>query len=191
MSDICRLVTAAGARPPLPVSHTSLTVPRGPGVGPLRRHVRRARGNGASRSSLGPVVPLRPRNLVLVVLGRQPTDEFVELVTVYAVRRSPDVLVCRAVEVPETVPLDVRRPVPDDESLLESLRASLAARGIRVSTELVQTRDAGAALLELARTLRPRVILLNGVRTPRGRLSREAACLLRGASGAQLIIFEA
>jgi len=117
---------------------------------------------------LGAAVALEYRTILVPVVAGQESHEAVELAARLAAERAGRIVLLRVVVVPLELPLDADLTEQLDAAnrLLDELRATADAYGVRVVERVVRARNAGRAIVEEAERRGAEIIVLGA---PRGR----------------------
>ncbi len=147
---------------------------------------------------LGPSLTIEYRTIVVPVKRTGESEEALVAAARLAAQRGATVVVVHVIEVPLSLPLDVRLPEVQDvaEALLDDAQALVESYGVRAVTRLLRARKAGPAIVEEARRRNAELVLLGAPRQAvAGRRAlfggtvdyvlREAPCRVLVAAGRQ------
>ena len=98
--------------------------------------------------------------VVVPVSGHAVDTQVLRLAGVMARRQASEVLLIHVVEVPRSLPIDSEYHTETSHHILEAATRAAALLGFRPETELLQSRDAGGAIVDEARALNADLILL-------------------------------
>jgi APA family basic amino acid/polyamine antiporter len=117
---------------------------------------------------LGAAVALEYRTILVPVVAGQESHEAVELAARLAAERAGRIVLLRVIVVPLELPLDadLTEQLEEANHLLDDLRATADAYGVRVVERVVRARNAGRAIVEEADRRGAEIIVLGA---PRGR----------------------
>ena len=117
---------------------------------------------------LGPAIALEYRSILVPVVSGSESRESIDLAARLATERGATVVALRVIVVPMELPLEA--PLPEQEAeadrLLDEVRLTAEAYGVRVLERLVRSRNAGRAIVDEAERRQSEIIVLGA---PRGR----------------------
>ncbi|HEY2776329.1 MAG TPA: universal stress protein [Gaiellaceae bacterium] len=118
--------------------------------------------------ALGAALALEYRSILVPVIAGQESHEAVELASRLATERAGRIVLLRVIVVPLELPLDadLTEQLDDAYELLDELRATGEAYGVRTVERVVRARKAGRAIVEEAERRGAEIIVLGA---PRGR----------------------
>ena len=120
----------------------------------LLRRVGRRRGQVGDSAETG-------TGRVIVPVTGNPVDRLViRLAGVISRRQSSQVTLVHVVEVPRSLPIDSEYHVEESQQILDAAAREAESMGFKAETELIQSRDAGAAIVAEAQALDADLILL-------------------------------
>lgn len=120
----------------------------------LLRRVGRRREGAADSAETG------TGRVIVPVTGNAVDRLVIRLAGVISRRQASQVTLVHVVEVPRSLPIDSEYQVEESQHILDEAAREAESMGFRPDTELIQSRDAGAAIVAEAQALNADLILL-------------------------------
>lgn len=128
-------------------------------------------------------------DLLLVPVTPGSPPELLHLAAMLAREMMAGVVLLHVVEVPFTLPLDVQdaQAAQTGREFMRDFRRTVEARGASVELKVARARRAGKTIIDWARTVRPKAIVL-GARPHAGGLGATTAYVLENAGPFRVVV---
>jgi nucleotide-binding universal stress UspA family protein len=115
------------------------------------------------------------RRIVVPLVAKEESEAAMALAAELADEHGTSIFAVVAIELPPQLPLEAHMLEEEAAArcVLEDAQAIAAARGIRVRTRIVRTREAGEAIVAAAEDVDADLVVMNATRKPR--LGRRAS----------------
>jgi nucleotide-binding universal stress UspA family protein len=128
-------------------------------------------------------------NVVLVPVTPNTPPELLHLAAVLANETMATVMLLHVVEVPFTLPLDAHGVGGNGRTFLREFRKAVEAEGASVECKVARSRRAGKTIVDWARALRPKAVVL-GALAHRGSLGSTTTYVLENADPFRVLIYK-
>lgn len=139
------------------------------------------------RPAGGPPAEEETAPVILAPVTRYTPPEVLHLAAMLAAEAAAEVVLLHVIEVPYTLPLDVTMAAPETRGYLREFRRQIESGGVTAEIKVARSRRAGKVIVEMARALRPRAIVL-GATPHRGGLGSTVAYVLENAGGSRVLV---